>query len=430
MVRVVFLHPDLGIGGAERAVIDAALGLKSRNHTVHFVTAHHDPSHCFQETKDGTLHVTAVGDWLPRSILGKCYALCAYLRMVYAAIYLVFFSSLEYDIVFCDQISACIPVLKLSKARILFYCHFPDMLLTQRKSMLKKVYRAPIDWLEEKTTGMADCVLVNSKFTAGIFKDTFTSLVRITPEVLYPIPDFSALDKQALPPTSDLLPPNKPTIFLSINRYERKKNLSLAISALASLKNADEKGLNGVHLVMAGGYDERVVENREYYNELKQLAEETGVSDHVSFICSFSDEQKRTLLRHSSCLLYTPDREHFGIVPIEAMYLECPVIAVKSGGPVETVRHETTGFLCEPCDTDFSAAMVKFIKNKDLGKKMGKAGRKRVVELFSFEAFTDQLHSVIQKLSDHGPRQTLTLSLIWTMAFVSVICLLLVYVLF
>lgn len=41
---------------------------------------------------------------------------------------------------------------------MLFYCHFPDQLLTQRQSVLKRLYRAPIDWLEERTTGMADMV--------------------------------------------------------------------------------------------------------------------------------------------------------------------------------------------------------------------------------------------------------------------------------
>ena len=165
MVKVVFLHPDLGIGGAERAVIDAALALKSRGHSVEFVTAHHSHSHCFQETRDGTVSVTVAGDWLPRSILGRFYAVCAYIRMIYAAIYLVFFSGIEFDLIFCDQISACIPVLRLSKANVLFYCHFPDMLLTQRRGVMKKLYRAPIDWLEEKTTGMAHTVVVNSQFT-------------------------------------------------------------------------------------------------------------------------------------------------------------------------------------------------------------------------------------------------------------------------
>ena len=154
MVRVAFIHPDLGIGGAERLVVDAGLALKSRGHEVHFFTSHHDKSHCFEETRNGSLNVTSVGDWLPRHFFGCFYAFWAYLRMIYVAIYLIFFSSWRMDVIICDQVSVCIPVLKLSKARVVFYCHFPDMLLTQRKSFLKKLYRAPLDWLEEVTTGM------------------------------------------------------------------------------------------------------------------------------------------------------------------------------------------------------------------------------------------------------------------------------------
>lgn len=82
MTRITFLHPDLGIGGAERLVVDAALALKKNGHDVNFVTTHHDPDHCFSETRDGTIPVTVVGTWLPRHILGRFYAFCAYLRMV------------------------------------------------------------------------------------------------------------------------------------------------------------------------------------------------------------------------------------------------------------------------------------------------------------------------------------------------------------
>ena len=38
MVRVAFIHPDLGIGGAERLVIDAAMALRSRGHEVELYT--------------------------------------------------------------------------------------------------------------------------------------------------------------------------------------------------------------------------------------------------------------------------------------------------------------------------------------------------------------------------------------------------------
>ena len=154
MVVVAFVHPDLGIGGAERLVVDAALALKVQGHKVHLFTAHHDLSHCFQETRDGTLSVTCKGDWLPRHVFGYFYALFAYIRMIYVALYLVLLSKYQPEVVFCDQISACIPVLKLSKAKVLFYCHFPDQLLTKRQSIAKKLYRAPLDWLEEKSTGI------------------------------------------------------------------------------------------------------------------------------------------------------------------------------------------------------------------------------------------------------------------------------------
>ena len=44
MVRVAFIHPDLGIGGAERLIVDVALALKSRGHSIHMFTSHHDPA--------------------------------------------------------------------------------------------------------------------------------------------------------------------------------------------------------------------------------------------------------------------------------------------------------------------------------------------------------------------------------------------------
>lgn len=46
------------------------------------------------------------GDWLPTSVFGYLHALCAYLRMIYVAFYLVFLSGVEYDVIFCDQVSS------------------------------------------------------------------------------------------------------------------------------------------------------------------------------------------------------------------------------------------------------------------------------------------------------------------------------------
>ncbi|XP_030061010.1 alpha-1,3/1,6-mannosyltransferase ALG2 [Microcaecilia unicolor] len=398
--KVLFLHPDLGLGGAERLVLDAALALQARGCDVQIWTTHYDPDRCFADSQD--LPVMCAGDWLPRTVLGFGAALCAYLRMIYLVLYVLFLSGAEFDVVFCDQVSACIPFLKLARnpKKVLFYCHFPDLLLTQRQSTLKRIYRAPIDWLEEKTTGLADCIVVNSCFTAKTFKNTFTSLSHIKPDVLYPSLNFSTFDTTVDANLDGLVPKKRTLKFLSINRYERKKNLILALEALHDLQERlCTHEWEKVHLILAGGYDQRVLENVEYYEELNTIAKKLDIQDHVTFLRSFTDEEKIFLLCSCVCVLYTPSNEHFGIVPLEAMYLRCPVIAVNSGGPLETVVDDVTGFLCDPTPAQFSEAMEKFVKDLSLKNSMGMKGRTRVKETFSTEAFSNQLYQCICRLS-------------------------------
>jgi len=200
-LNIVFLHPDLGIGGAERLVVDAAVGLQNLGHKVTIFTSHCDPTHCFDEARDGaafshspiyiaevrlekrilidssttgTLDVRVRGNTLfPPSILGRFAILCAILRQLHLVLQIAVFSSelrdLQPDAFFVDQLSACVPLLRITRARarILFYCHFPDKLLVRRGGWIKRAYRVPFDWLESWTTGGSDVIVVNSEFTWG-----------------------------------------------------------------------------------------------------------------------------------------------------------------------------------------------------------------------------------------------------------------------
>lgn len=346
MVRVLFIHPDLGIGGAERLVVDAALALKNSGHSVQFLTNHHDPSHCFEETRDGTLTVQTVGDWLPRSIFGKFTAACAYIRMLYATLYTTFVLSREkkIDVIFVDSISIGIPLLKFAfnSPKIIFYCHFPDMLMApQEGSAFRKWYRYPLNWAEEMTTRKADVILVNSKFTRRVFKETFKS-IDVMPSVLYPSLNTKYFDNTVVTDSDaeDLQLRIDSVIFLSINRYERKKNIPLALNAFKELeKHTSKSNFERCHLIIAGGYDKRVTENVQHYDELAELADSLGIQSKCTFLKSPSDKFKLWLLKRCDALIYTPSNEHFGIVPIEAMYMRKPVIACNSGGPTETVNN-------------------------------------------------------------------------------------------
>jgi alpha-1,3/alpha-1,6-mannosyltransferase len=116
------------------------------------------------------------------------------------------------------------------RPRRIFYCHFPDALLTKRDSLAKKAYRLLVDGLERWSMGFADRIYVNSKFTKAICENTFPSLAKsIRFNVLYPTLITGSLDEAD--PVSTDIPEQFKYVFLSINRYEIKKNVMLAVQA-------------------------------------------------------------------------------------------------------------------------------------------------------------------------------------------------------
>lgn len=295
----------------------------------------------------------------------------------------------------------CIPILRLRIPHIIFYCHYPDQLLSQREGLSKQLYRIFLNYLEEITTGMAHKILVNSLYTRSVFKDTFKRLT-IEPEVLHPSINTDYFDKARIVSLERVLDKKLPVdsiILLSINRYERKKNLGLAIEVLAELqKYLTEEQYKKAYLIMAGGYDKRVEENVEHYLELIGLADELNVTDKVIFLRSPSDLDKVSILYHCTVLLYTPQNEHFGIVPLEAMYMNKPVIAHNSGGPKESIVSGVTGFLVDLSSNAFALKIADLIKNPEYVQQFGDAGKVRFMETFSFAAFSAKLNKTIEDL--------------------------------
>mmetsp|Transcript_24357 Transcript_24357/g.59167 ORF Transcript_24357/g.59167 Transcript_24357/m.59167 type:complete len:117 (+) Transcript_24357:1-351(+) len=113
---------------------------------------------------------------------------------------------------------------------------------------------------------------------------------------------------------------------------------------------------------------------------------------------------KATVLKHAACLLYTPDREHFGIVPVEAMYAQVPVIAVNSGGPLESVDDGKTGYLRHQDPLEWAEVIKKICNDSKLRQDMGKAGRQRVKDRFSLEAFGKTLDTAVKELVAGKPK--------------------------
>lgn len=409
-MKVTFVHPDLGIGGAERLVLDVAVALEKNGHSCTFYTNHCNKEHSFEEIKSGRFPVTVIGDWLPRHVFGKFQALCAYIRMLYLALmyWLCRVGDKEgCDLFFVDQIPVAVPILKWTGRKVVYYCHHPDLLASKVEGSLKKVYRLPIDWVEERCTGKADVLLVNSKYTADVFKRTFPT-VKKKIEILYPTiaESFRNEIMQIKNPKKiqDLVPEiqkSNSVVFLSINRFHPAKNLELAINAFYILKN--QKPSNNFHLILAGGYDPQSAQNQSYFHHLTTLTNIKGLSDDITFIRSPSDSLKAELLLSCDCLIYTPMREHFGIVPLEGMMAGKPVIACDSGGPRETVEHGVNGFLCDGTAESLAKFMEK-MKDRELKTRMGKEGRKRLEAEFGVEKFVEHVGCVVERTVGNGKK--------------------------
>jgi glycosyltransferase involved in cell wall biosynthesis len=77
--------------------------------------------------------------------------------------------------------------------------------------------------------------------------------------------------------------------------------------------------------------------------------------------------------------------EPFGLINLEAMACETPVVASAVGGILEVVEDGTTGYLVPPGRPDeLAAALRRLLDDPGAARAMGKAGRRRVEERFSW----------------------------------------------
>jgi glycosyltransferase involved in cell wall biosynthesis len=91
--------------------------------------------------------------------------------------------------------------------------------------------------------------------------------------------------------------------------------------------------------------------------------------------------------------------EAFGCTPVEAMAAGTPVVATRTGGIIETVKNDETGFLVEKSDSHALAkAILKLVENDTLRESMGRAARTRALEHFGWDTIVAAMYDRYQRL--------------------------------
>jgi glycosyltransferase involved in cell wall biosynthesis len=247
------------------------------------------------------------------------------------------------------------PVLRSAHLPLVFWLHNP----TNGKHWLDRLGGLTVPHL----------VLCNSEFTRNASSNLYPQVRREV--VYYPVasPDceYSSADRAAT--RAGFQTAEDAVVIVQASRMEAWKGHGLHLEALSMLKD-----LPGWLCWMVGGAQREG--EIQYLDDLKKKAAELGIAERVRFLGERCDVE--TLLAAADVFCQpNAEPEPFGIVFIEALYAQLPVVTNNVGGAAQIVT-EACGSLLSPGDPRALAeALGRLIQDRSLRTKLGTAGPSR-----------------------------------------------------
>jgi glycosyltransferase involved in cell wall biosynthesis len=277
----------------------------------------------------------------------------------------------KFDLVISSSNAYFAKAVRVPNGQHLCYCHTPPRVLWG--------YTAMGDWRRNPLVHFAgsilnhfmrvvdvqvsrqnvDLFIANSRETARRIKKFY----RLDSTVVYPPIDL---------PTTKLTPTQDRSYYLYVNRLALAKHPELAVAAATKLD-----------------LPLKVVGTGKMLADLQAMAGPT-----VEFLGGVSDQELQTLYAQAKALIYPAEDEDFGMVPVEAMGWGTPVIAHRSGGPLETVVEGKTGVFFEELNV---ASLVKALEQFK-SQKYNSQTIHRHAKKFDQRAFVKGINRAISQL--------------------------------
>jgi glycosyltransferase involved in cell wall biosynthesis len=113
-------------------------------------------------------------------------------------------------------------------------------------------------------------------------------------------------------------------------------------------------------------------------------------SSRVAFHGHVPRDHLATALDRASVAVFPSFAEAFAFAPMEAMAASCATISSRRGSGPELVEDGRDGLLVDPADPgEIAAAIVRLLRDDDLRRRLGVAGRRRIEESFSLPRLVD-----------------------------------------
>lgn len=361
-MRILFISPTLGTGGAERLTVSCAQGLARRGHEVHV-------GYGFADSQIANLRVAGVEATrlsderlAPRTLL-------TWARGVRRLV-----ASFEPDVIYAQSITASLAsAIAAPRTPQLVTVHGIREADEPLATLILRACRARV-------------TAVSQAVAEGIRRHSYAPPVAVIP----PGVDIDALAARA----GDEIPgrPEGAPRFLCVARQAEEKGIDVLLEALPAVLEAFPDAI----LTLAG--------MGPALDDNKRLAATLGVDEHVTFMGLAANPAP--YFRDADVVVLPSRREGLPVVALEAFALARPVVATSVGGTTEAVIDGQTGWIVRPEDPQqLARAMIEAATDRDESRRRALRGQQLVHERFTSDRMVGRLETLA---SEVGHRRLLT----------------------
>ncbi len=294
-------------------------------------------------------------------------------------------SSADVALVHNSMPIAAPPVMEYLKIPSLYFCYeFPrhiydgDIIKRTSNAFYEAALR-PLTLLEKRTDSRAAAKASRIATFSGYMRSRIESIYGVRSEIVRPGVD------------SDFFSPSE------VGGSE--SNCVLSVGALWPFKG-HETAIRAVSLIEAELRPELViVADREYPGYRSKLtALASSLCVRLTIRQGIDDMELRELYRNARAVLCCQHREPYGLVPLESMACETPVIARAEGGFLDNVVDSTNGFLFDGTPESAAELLRSILEDPILAERIGKSGRQFVAGERTLDQGAHQLGDILESL--------------------------------
>jgi len=175
--------------------------------------------------------------------------------------------------------------------------------------------------------------------------------------------------------------------LIYVGRLSEKKGVKYLIEAMAMILELYPK----MKLIVVGDGKEK--------DKLIKLSHDLNINENIIFTGIVPNNELINYYSEAYISVFPSQSEGLGLVIIESMLCECPVIASDVGGIKELVINEKTGLLIDQKSSkQIAATVIRFMKDKKLRKTIIKNANKHVEEKYSLESISKKYYKIYKDL--------------------------------